>query len=109
MAFICGGARAVRAGLPRSADHYRGRAYVATGEPLDEEMQARIARHQQDRGPEWQTQEEPLALARCYGNRLTLRGYIGGLFDHVVTPISWARGRVTWPRRGSDSVESCEP
>ena len=28
-------------------------------------MQARIARHQAERGPEWQTREEPLDLARA--------------------------------------------
>jgi adenosylcobinamide kinase / adenosylcobinamide-phosphate guanylyltransferase len=37
--------------------------YVATGEPLDEEMRARIAWHKARRGPRWTTVEEPLALA----------------------------------------------
>lgn len=36
--------------------------YIATAEAWDEEMRARIARHQDDRGPGWTTVEEPLDL-----------------------------------------------
>ncbi len=65
VAFICGGAKSGKSRFAQNlAESLPGpRLYVATGEALDEEMQARIARHQQDRGPEWQTREEPLALA----------------------------------------------
>jgi len=38
------------------------RLYVATGEAKDAEMQARIRRHREERGPTWETWEEPLAL-----------------------------------------------
>jgi adenosylcobinamide kinase/adenosylcobinamide-phosphate guanylyltransferase len=66
VAFICGGAKSGKSRLAQHlAESLPGpRLYVATGEPLDEEMQARIVRHQQDRGPEWETREEPLALAQ---------------------------------------------
>jgi adenosylcobinamide kinase/adenosylcobinamide-phosphate guanylyltransferase len=37
--------------------------YCATAEARDAEMMARIAAHQERRGPFWQTVEEPLALA----------------------------------------------
>ncbi|HEX6115197.1 MAG TPA: bifunctional adenosylcobinamide kinase/adenosylcobinamide-phosphate guanylyltransferase [Geminicoccaceae bacterium] len=37
--------------------------YVATGEPLDDEMAARIARHRARRGVSWRTVEEPLELS----------------------------------------------
>jgi adenosylcobinamide kinase/adenosylcobinamide-phosphate guanylyltransferase len=36
------------------------RAFVATGQGLDEEMAARIARHQAVRQPDWETVEEPI-------------------------------------------------
>ena len=39
------------------------RLYLATGAPADEEMAARIARHQADRGAGWKTLEEPLEVA----------------------------------------------
>lgn len=37
--------------------------YVATATPLDDEMQRRIVRHQQDRPKDWQLAEVPLELA----------------------------------------------
>ncbi len=36
------------------------KVFLATAEPLDEEMAERIARHKQERGPDWETLEEPL-------------------------------------------------
>ncbi len=87
VAFICGGAKSGKSRLAQNlAESLPGpRLYVATGEALDEEMQVRIARHQQERGPDWETREEPLALAPgVTGNRRPLRCHPGGLFDHVV-------------------------
>lgn len=47
------------------------RVYLATGEAVDEEMRARIARHQKSRGAGFETVEEPVdllgALERCKG------------------------------------------
>ncbi len=37
--------------------------YVATGEPRDGEMAARIQQHRKRRGADWRTVEEPLELA----------------------------------------------
>jgi adenosylcobinamide kinase/adenosylcobinamide-phosphate guanylyltransferase len=39
------------------------RLFVATAEPGDEEMHARIRRHRETRGTDFQTVEEPLAVA----------------------------------------------
>lgn len=61
--FITGGARS---GKSRHAltlgTGYRRKAYLATGLATDDEMRERIARHKRERGPEWQTLEEPLDL-----------------------------------------------
>lgn len=42
--------------------------YVATAQALDDEMRARIERHQSDRGAVWQTREEPIELAPLLQN-----------------------------------------
>jgi len=62
---VTGGARSGKSGFAeRLAESYPAqRGYVATAEARDGEMEARIARHRQRRGGEWQTIEEPLELA----------------------------------------------
>ena len=42
-----------------------GRLFVATAQAGDEEMHARIRRHRETRGPDFQTVEEPLAVAEA--------------------------------------------
>jgi len=42
--------------------------YLATCEALDDEMKARVARHQNRRGAQWVTVEEPLELATALKN-----------------------------------------
>ena len=44
----------------------RRRLFVATAQPGDAEMRARIRRHQQTRGPDFQTVEEPLAISDVF-------------------------------------------
>lgn len=41
----------------------RPRRYIATAQAWDDEMRARIAQHQRDRGGDWTTVEAPLDLA----------------------------------------------
>ena len=36
--------------------------FVATSVPTDSEMEKRVKKHQQERGPDWQTIEEPLNI-----------------------------------------------
>lgn len=61
---VLGGARS---GKSRFAERYvlgtgLKRHYVATGRAWDDEMRARIDKHREDRGPDWNTLEEPLDL-----------------------------------------------
>ena len=62
---VGGGARSgkSRYALARATDLGRRRLFVATAEPLDDEMGARISRHRAERGDAFLTLEEPVALA----------------------------------------------
>ncbi len=73
MTFILGGARS---GKSRFAQELAAKLekrvlFVATGEPLDEEMNARIEAHKRSRAPTWKTLETPTDVAKA------MRGKIG--------------------------------
>ena len=61
---VGGGARSgkSRFALEYAEARFARRAFVATAQPLDSEMDGRIRHHQQDRGPGWTTIEAPLDL-----------------------------------------------
>jgi adenosylcobinamide kinase/adenosylcobinamide-phosphate guanylyltransferase len=63
--FVIGGCRSGKSGHAQAlAEEMPGRKlYLATCVPQDEEMQARVRRHQQQRGAGWETLEEPQALS----------------------------------------------
>lgn len=63
--FILGGARSGKTALGERLATRFGQApvYLATAEALDDEMQERVAAHQQQRGDKFITVEEPLAIA----------------------------------------------
>ena len=65
---IGGGARSGKSSFAQKmAEGLSGRrAYLATAQALDQEMEKRIAKHQADRGSAWHTTiEEPLELTTC--------------------------------------------
>ncbi|MHB8067093.1 MAG: bifunctional adenosylcobinamide kinase/adenosylcobinamide-phosphate guanylyltransferase [Desulfobaccales bacterium] len=64
LALVLGGARSGKSGyaLSLAAKHPQPRLFVATCEPRDAEMQARVDQHQQERGPDWETREACLDL-----------------------------------------------
>ena len=63
--FVIGGARSGKSAYAQtSAESMDGDLiYIATAEAKDDEMQARIKRHQLDRGQRWNLLEEPLFLS----------------------------------------------
>jgi len=63
---IGGGARSgkSRFALEKARAIEGRRAFVATAQPSDEEMTARIHRHREERGQEFSTIEEPIELPR---------------------------------------------
>ncbi len=64
MIFITGGCRSgkSRYALDFANRHFSKKLFLATSEPLDEEMSRRIENHKKVRGPEWQTIEEPVEI-----------------------------------------------
>ncbi len=68
--FITGGARSGKSSfaLNQAAGIPGRKAYIATAEPLDGEMSERIRKHRDERGPEWETFEEPLELPSLIGD-----------------------------------------
>ena len=78
LALILGGAHSgkSRYGLGLAARCPAPRLFVATGEPRDAEMEARIAAHQRERGSDWATREVPLKLAAALGDAQNHYGVI---------------------------------
>lgn len=64
LCFVLGGARSGKSRLALSlAGNALPRAFVATAEAGDEEMAARIRKHQEDRDPTWETKEIPFDVS----------------------------------------------
>lgn len=63
---VIGGARSGKSRYAQERAEATGLSpmFIATAQAYDDEMRERIARHQADRGPEWQTVEAPLDLAQ---------------------------------------------
>ncbi|MEM9731999.1 MAG: bifunctional adenosylcobinamide kinase/adenosylcobinamide-phosphate guanylyltransferase [Pseudomonadota bacterium] len=65
VSLVLGGARSGKSAFAEQLVLASGRqpVYLATSRIWDEEMDVRVTKHQQRRGPEWQVVEEPLALS----------------------------------------------
>lgn len=91
---IGGGARSGKSAFAQQmAEKADGRRlYLATAQAFDEEMRARIVRHQEDRGAAWpQTLEEPLELCRALQKASTANDII--LVDCLTLWLSNLLGR----------------
>ncbi|MQA00299.1 MAG: bifunctional adenosylcobinamide kinase/adenosylcobinamide-phosphate guanylyltransferase [Dehalococcoidia bacterium] len=66
--FVTGGARSGKSSFAEHLAAGTGRpvVYLATLEPLDAEMRARIERHRKQRPPEWRTVEAPRDLIASF-------------------------------------------
>ncbi len=70
LTLITGGARSGKSdfALEYAAALGTRRAFIATAQALDAEMRVRIEAHKRERGEDWHTVEEPLALAQWLEN-----------------------------------------
>lgn len=63
--FVLGGCRSGKSGyaldLAQMASE-KNNVFIATCVPHDDEMKSRVARHRQERGPQWQTVEAPVHM-----------------------------------------------
>jgi adenosylcobinamide kinase/adenosylcobinamide-phosphate guanylyltransferase len=84
VALVLGGARSgkSRYGLRLAESFPAPRLFLATGEANDEEMVARIAAHRAERGPGWETREEPWALPELLGE---VQGRYGAILVDCLT------------------------
>jgi adenosylcobinamide kinase/adenosylcobinamide-phosphate guanylyltransferase len=62
--FVLGGARSGKSGfaLHEASGRTGKKAYIATAQALDSEMEERITKHREERSSEWKTFEEPVHL-----------------------------------------------
>jgi adenosylcobinamide kinase / adenosylcobinamide-phosphate guanylyltransferase len=62
--FVVGGARSGKSSYALNEANLREgkKAFIATAEALDHEMEIRIARHKEERGDDWVAFEEPLKI-----------------------------------------------
>lgn len=64
--YVTGGARSGKSSFAlQLAKSYSNRVFLATAEPFDGEMEQRIGKHREERGDQFTTVEEPLALDRA--------------------------------------------
>ncbi len=78
---ILGGAKSGKSTFAlHKAELLPGRkAYIATAEPLDDEMKERIEKHRTQRGKDWHTIEEPVNMTRAF--REIGSGYAAAVID----------------------------
>jgi adenosylcobinamide kinase/adenosylcobinamide-phosphate guanylyltransferase len=77
--FVIGGARSGKSAFAKelARKNYRRVAFIATCQPLDAQMKARISRHKKERPKAWKTFEENRDIAGCLKK-------IGPAFDAVL-------------------------
>lgn len=65
--FVLGGARSGKSAYAQARVEAWGspRTYIATAQAFDAEMDARIAQHRAERGPDWRLIEAPMDLPRA--------------------------------------------
>jgi adenosylcobinamide kinase/adenosylcobinamide-phosphate guanylyltransferase len=103
LALVLGGARSgkSRYGLSLAQRFPAPRLFVATAEPRDAEMEARVEAHQRERGSDWGTIEEPLDLAGAIAGA---QGTCGVILVDCLT--MWVSNLLLQPRPSDGAIQS---
>lgn len=120
LALILGGARSGKSRRAEALALEWGRerdetwVYLATAEPFDDEMGARVAQHRADRdGRGWITVEEPLELVRALDRETTtgrvvlvecLSTWLGNLMHHGRDVPTAIDGLIAWAGTDGDGA-----
>ncbi len=111
LTLITGGARSGKSSFAEDLISKKGKevAYIATAQAFDEEMQDRIARHQQQRPSVWKTFEEPLHPARIlteHGN--SFDGFLLDCLTVLTTNIILQNDAIDWETPGVSNLNAVE-
>ena len=103
--FVIGGCRSGKSGHAQAlAEEIEGKKlYLATCVPHDDEMQARVRLHQQQRGDQWETLEEPLDIAKAIA--FAGRDYSVILVDCLTL---WISNLLLSPEEDADLESACQ-
>ncbi|MBL0937978.1 MAG: bifunctional adenosylcobinamide kinase/adenosylcobinamide-phosphate guanylyltransferase [Gemmatimonadaceae bacterium] len=85
--FYLGGVRAGKSARAQAhAESIAGaqRIFIATAQAFDDEMTRRIAKHREDRGEQWHTIEEPIAIVDAITNYMRSEQRVSGQLATVV-------------------------
>ena len=109
--YVTGGARSGKSSFAENLVTSSGKrkVYIATAIAFDEEMKARIAKHQKDRGENWETIEGYRGLVKVLKER-DLKGSIILLdcLTNMVTNLMIMDRDVDWDNMSSTSVAEIE-
>jgi adenosylcobinamide kinase/adenosylcobinamide-phosphate guanylyltransferase len=109
--YVTGGARSGKSNFAEKFVNSSGKKkiYIATAIAFDEEMKARIAKHQKDRGDNWETIEGYRGLVEVLKGK-DLRGNIILLdcLTNMVTNLMIMDRDVDWDNLSSEAVNEIE-
>ncbi len=99
--YVTGGARSGKSAFAlQCAERFANKAFLATAEPFDNEMVARIEKHRQERGHGFRTFEEPVDID------ITLRSIPGSIDVVIVDCLTVWAGNLLHKQGSNEAIMS---